>query len=70
MMREQDSPPLPEPEKETPLAGRGNDPGRKTDQEPLWFLYLILQFMFGNPRLDTCSFIMRLDMGKFFLNRA
>lgn len=62
MMREQDSSPLPEPEKETPLAGRGNDPGRKTDQEPLWFLYLILQFMFGNPLLDTCSFIMRLDM--------
>lgn len=61
-MKESDRLPLPEQKQEISSAAKKNSHRRKTDQEPLWFLFLVLVFMFGNPLLDTCSFIMRLEM--------
>ena len=30
--------------------------------EPVWLIFLILLFMFGNPLFDTCSFLMQLRL--------
>lgn len=62
-MKEQDIPLLPYSNgQEKPSASAEDDFRKKTDQEPVWLLFLILLFMFGNPLLDTCSFVARIEM--------
>ena len=52
-------------EKENPTAssdGAAREHPENHPDEPVWLIFLILLFMFGNPLFDTCSFLMQLRL--------
>ena len=52
-------------EKESPAASPDDTaqthPENHPD-DPVWLIFLILLFMFGNPLFDTCSFLLQLRL--------